>query len=96
MQTEKAKNLLMPMLQNLIDTEYRFGFEDSVLSRCRNLLNKHGLSDEARNVWNKKCCGDTQGAFFNDEELVAKYQEAEVESAKEGCFQMPHWGTHGT
>jgi len=90
------KEILMPMLQNLIDTDFRSGFEDSVLQRCRFALRNAGLNDEANQMWTCYCTGGYLLAFDNDQELLDKYNEADEVSNREGCFVMPSWGTSGT
>ena len=90
------KEILMPVLQNLIDTDYRSGFEDSVLQRCRRALYNAGLVSEANQMWSNHCCGYPLKAFDTDQELLAKYNEAVEVSNREGAFVMPEWGTKGT
>lgn len=90
------KEILIPMLQELIDTNFRVGFEDTVLQRCRSALFHAGMDDEAVQMWNDACCGRKAEAFDNDRELMDKYTEANQESLKTGAFEMPHWGTYGT
>ena len=83
----------MSKLQELIDNNYRSGFEDSVLHQCRQVLEKNGFEIAAKQLWNDVCCGRD---FTTDQELLSKFKEAEAESEKEGCFVMPDWGTRGT
>lgn len=90
------KEILMSMLQELIDTNFRVGFEDSVLQRCRSALIEAGLTEEATKMWNDACCGRKAKAFDDDQELMDKYSEANQESVKKGAFEMPSWGTYGT
>jgi len=90
------KEVLMPVLQNLIDSDFRMGFEDSVLQRCRSALYDAKLVNEANEMWSDHCCGRHLKAFDNDQELLGKYNEADEISNREGCFVMPSWGTYGT
>jgi hypothetical protein len=89
----KVKPILMNKLQELIDSNYREGFNDSVLSHCKQALIDNGFEIAGRQLWNDVCCGKK---WTSDSELLAKYNEAEALSKKEGCFVMPEWGTKGT
>jgi len=83
----------MNKLQELIDSGYREGFNDSVLTHCKIALQEAGFPITADQLWSDVCCGRK---WTSDSELLAKYNEAEAESKKKGAFVMPDWGTKGT
>lgn len=82
--------------QDLIDSDYREGFNDGVIFRVRSALYDAGYSTEAMNFWNDFCC------FYDDkipsliekwgEDVVTVFATAHKLSRGEGRFVMPEWG----
>lgn len=85
-------------LKELHEQDYRFGFNDSVLSHCCDALNE--FDDSGRVFWSHLCCGRRQSALEDfmdsDKDLLDYYDEVEKISSGHGAFVMPHWGTRGT
>ena len=90
------KEILMQLFQEMIDSEYREGFESTVKVRVREALLTGRLIREARQTWAKICTEQIEEAFDNDQELIDRYNEAYKISMKDGGFQMPSWGIRGT
>lgn len=79
------------ILNNLKESNYREGFNDSVLSILRDELND-------RTLWTKVCCGcgkkyitETYG-----DDAYSLYEEVVNLSKQAGAFVMPSWGIKGT
>lgn len=101
------EEICTPVLTKLIAEEYRAGFEDGVLERCRNAIDAatddEVDGDQARMFWSAGCCGDLDvhhrkswARMGFTEEFMDLFQRAKEEERKEGCFVMPAWGTKGT
>lgn len=87
-------------LVRLEQQDYRQGFEDSVLSQCRDALNEFdGSGSEFWNLMLSGMHGKEQACeqfLDNDEDLVDYYNQIVEMSEGPGCFVMPEWGTRGT
>jgi hypothetical protein len=92
--------LLMNLFQDLIDKDFRSGFEDNALTRAWRLLDANGF--KGMEFWNDFCnvrYGDYKIPKLVEkygQELVNKYLEIKEIENKEGRFEMPSWGTYGT
>lgn len=79
------------ILNKLKESNYREGFNDSVLSILCNELND-------KTLWSKVCCG--HGAEYITEtygdDAYSLYEEVVDLSKQKGAFVMPSWGTKGT
>ena len=98
MYTGKAA-VIFSKLQELSEKDYRSGFNDSVLSECRDVL--EDFEDGAGRVfWNKMLTYGRQEIFKEyfggSQSLMDYYDVVDANSRKEGCFVMPSWGTYGT
>lgn len=92
--------ILIKLFQDLIDKDFRSGFEDSALHRAWSTLDKNGF--KGMEFWNDFCNVDrTDGRLPRliekyGQEVVDKYLEVhEIENGP-GRFEMPDWGTYGT
>jgi len=88
--------IIINTCEDLIDSDYREGFNDGVIFRVRQALYDAGYSTEAMNFWNDFCC-------FSDykieslcgkwgEDVVSTFASAHKLSRGEGRFVMPEWG----
>jgi hypothetical protein len=97
--------LCTPLLTSLIAKDFRAGFEDGVINRCKQCILDAGYTDEARKFWSDACCFSymyaPEGKVKKWYEVYGKeftdlYLEATRIENLEGCFEMPTWGTRGT
>lgn len=99
MNTDKHE-ILMKLFQDLIDQDFRSGFEDSAAHRAWTVLNKYGF--KGLEFWNDFCnVGKTSYKLPKlvekyGQELVDKYLEVKELENKQGKFEMPSWGISGT
>lgn len=92
--------ILMKLFNELIERDFRSGFEDSALHRAWNTLDKNGF--KGREFWNDFC--NVRQGDYKIPKLVEKYGQElvdayikihEIENGP-GRFEMPDWGTYGT
>lgn len=85
-------------LTKLHTEDYRSGFNDSVLSHCRDALDEFDGSGSV--FWSMMLTGDRNEClekfFDGDKDLRDYFDEVDKLSHQEGCFVMPSWGTRGT
>ncbi|MCA1800305.1 MAG: hypothetical protein LC650_03340 [Actinobacteria bacterium] len=85
-------------LVELSAQDYRRGFNDSVLSECRDAL--EAFDGSGREFWNQMLTGNREEAFknfFNNTfSLLDYFDTVEEQSQGAGAFEMPWWGTKGT
>lgn len=86
------------VLRDLDAAEYRQGFNDSVLSYCRDaLIDFDGSGSE---FWSLMLRSNRDEALIkfmdNDKDLLNYFDEVDTKAAGPGAFVMPHWGTRGT
>ena len=91
-------NVIAETIKALDEQDYRNGFNDSVLSYCRDALNE--FDGSGKEFWSHMCCGRRKEAYEqfmgNDKELIDYYQQVEQQAEGPGAFVMPEWGTRGT
>jgi len=79
--------------------EYRNGFNDSVLSHCRDAVEAFEPGS-GREFWNQMLRGDRGEALVNfldnDKDLLNYFDKVDKNASGPGAFEMPHWGTRGT
>lgn len=98
---KSRSDVLRNTLKQLQASDFRAGFEDSVLSRCSAAL-EHYEPGTGRTFWRKMLVPGLyqQSAFsefFNgDAELYELFNTVNLQSEQKGCFVMPAWGTRGT
>lgn len=96
----KMNEVLMKLFNELIEQDFRSGFEDSALHRAWRVLDQNGF--KGISFWNDFCnvrYGDYRIPKLVEkygQELVDKYLEINDLENKEGRFEMPSWGTYGT
>lgn len=90
----------MNLFQEMINKDFRMGFEDSALHRAWRELDKNGF--KGMEFWNDFCNVDRTDYRIPKllekygTELVNKYLEIHEMERGEGRFIMPDWGTYGT
>lgn len=99
MTTKQRAQIIADTLTRLDRENYRMGFNDSVLSICRDSI-EAAEPGMGREFWNQMLTGGRVKAFENflesDQDLLDYFDEVEGKSHGEGCFVMPAWGTKGT
>lgn len=90
--------IIADTLTRLHEQDYRNGFNDSVLSFCRDALDDFDSS--GKKFWSHMCCGRRGDVFQDfmdcDKDLMDYYEHVEKQAAGPGAFEMPEWGTRGT
>lgn len=88
--------IIIDTCQDLIDSDFRNGFEDTVLYRVREALMDAGYSKEAFDFWCDFCVFYEKKALRLAEkwgqDIVEVYGQAHNMAKGQGCFVMPEWG----
>jgi hypothetical protein len=88
--------IIIKTCDDLIEADYREGFNDGVIYRIRQNLRDAGYNAEATKFWSNFCCfADYKVESLMKEwgaDVVEAYGEAYKLSRGEGRFEMPYWG----
>ena len=99
------QNIIKKVSQELIDADFRDGFENSVINVVRDAIKESQGEEVAMLFWNDFCNfsnrlhGSVERAKILqniDEDTLEIYLQAVDVGKSEGCFVMPSWGTYGT
>ena len=88
--------IIVKTCDDLIEADYREGFNDGVIYRVRQSLGDSGYNTEAMSFWNDFCCfSEYKIPALADkwgEDVVESFAMAYKLSRGEGRFEMPEWG----